>query len=323
MMTKKVFKEHPKTIIFASFCILLLIAFKTWDSCAPLSVHDWNKREISRVKVTDSDNFTFAVFGDNQGNSSFFEPLLRDIEHRQEIAFAIDVGDLVSSGEKKHFRHFLNQVQGHLAIPLFTVLGNHDLNGDSSENYMKVFGSTYYAFQVGKSYFIVLDTSTPSIFGKTQRRWLEEELKKAQPSKARFVFMHVPLFDPRGMGFCLPEKDGKELIDLFRSYQVTHLFTGHIHGYFSGVWEGVPYTITGGAGGRLQGSAPEHYFHHYVQVYIHNAKTDMIVRRVDERDYIARVRDAMRDYIFGWGLLIGASISLLLLGLSLKSGHSS
>jgi len=106
VMTKKVFKEHPKTIIFVSLCVLLLIAFKTWDSYAPLSVHDWNKREISRVKVTDSDNFTFAVFGDNQGNSSFFEPLVRDIEHRQEIAFAIDVGDLVSSGEKKHFRHF-------------------------------------------------------------------------------------------------------------------------------------------------------------------------------------------------------------------------
>ncbi len=74
--------------------------------------------------------------------------------------------------------------------------------------------------------------------------------------------MDVPPFDPRGNGFseCLPEKDKKDLLDLFRRYNVMHAFASHIHGYFAGVCEGISYTITGGAGGRLKGSDPEHFF---------------------------------------------------------------
>ena len=60
-MIKKVFKERPVKIIFTSLCILLFISLKIGDDYAPLSIHNWNKEEISRIKITDLDNFTFAV----------------------------------------------------------------------------------------------------------------------------------------------------------------------------------------------------------------------------------------------------------------------
>jgi len=317
---RKIFEEHPVRTGLACLFILSFIVLQFWNCYAPLPINDWNKKEISRIKVADPEDFTFAVFGDNKGNSSFFEPLLKEIDHDKEIAFAIDVGDLVSNGKRGYYRRFLNQVQESLAIPLLTAIGNHDLNAGSPENYLKILGPAYYAFQVGKSYFIVLDATTESGFDKTERLWLEEELQKAQSLKARFVFMHVPPFDPRGRGFnkCLPEKDGKDLKDLFRRYKVTYLFASHIHGYFSGMWEEIPYTITGGAGGGLQGSDPEHFFHHYVTVHVHNAKANMIVKPVDGRDVMARVRDAMEDYVLEWGLLLGAGILLLTLGLTIK-----
>jgi len=317
---RKIFEEHPVRTGLACLFILSFIVLQFWNYYAPLTINDWNKKEISRIKVADPEDFTFAVFGDNKGDSSFFEPLLKEIDHDKEIAFAIDVGDLVSNGKRGYYRRFLNQVQESLAIPLLTAIGNHDLNAGSPENYLKILGPAYYAFQVGKSYFIVLDATTESGFDKTERLWLEEELQRAQILKARFVFMHVPPFDPRGSGFnkCLPEKDGKDLKDLFRRYKVTHLFASHIHGYFSGMWEEIPYTITGGAGGGLQGSDPEHFFHHYVTVHVHNAKANMIVRPVDGRDVMARVRDAMEDYVLEWGLLVGAGILLLTLGLMIK-----
>jgi hypothetical protein len=237
-MTRKILKEHPLRIIFASLCVLLFIGLKFWDTYAPLSIHRWNNKEISRIKVANFDKFTFAVFGDNKGNDSVFEALLRDIDHNTEIAFAIDVGDLVSEGKKGRYRRFLNQVQENLAIPFLTAIGNHDLNNGSSRNYQEIFGSSYYAFQIGEVHFVVLDATTESGFDRTERQWLEEELQKAQSSKARFIFMHVPPFDPRGNGFneCLPEKDKEDLLDLFKRYNVTHLFASHIHGYFVGVW---------------------------------------------------------------------------------------
>jgi hypothetical protein len=134
--------------------------------------------------------------------------------------------------------------------------------------------------------------------------------------------MHVPVFDPRGSGFnkCLPEKDRKDLLDLFRSHEVSHLFASHLHGYFSGVWEGVPYTITGGAGARLQGTDPEHFFHHYTKVHVNNGKINIMVRRIDAENLILQCFDKMRDDVVGWSLLLGAVILLLMLGLSIGKG---
>lgn len=322
-MTTKVFKACPIKIILASLCIMLFIGLQAWEYSAPLSIFDWNEKNISRIKVSTYGDFTFAVFGDNKGNSTVFEPLLRDIDHRMEIVFAIDVGDLVSGGKRGHYRRFLKQVQENLAIPFLTAIGNHDLNNGGSGNYRKIFGSTYYAFQAGESYFVVLDAPTESRFDELERRWLEVELQKAQASKARFVFMHVPPFDPRGGGFKKCLKDGKDLLDLFRRYKVTHLFASHIHGYFSGVWEGVPYTITGGAGGGLEGRDAEHFFHHYVQVHVQHGKIDTKVRRIDKESSLASFIDPIKDYVLEWGSLIGAGISLLSLVLSMRSRSNS
>lgn len=122
---KRIIRENPIKLTIAFLCILTFIGVNLWNYYAPLSISDWNKREISRIKVTNPDDFTFAVFGDNKGNYSFFEPLLHDINHDKKVAFAIDAGDLVSGGERGHFRRFLKQVQRNLTIPFVTAIGNH------------------------------------------------------------------------------------------------------------------------------------------------------------------------------------------------------
>ena len=316
---KKALKGHPIKIIIASLCIMLFIGLTIWDYCAPLSIRDSNKKEISRIEVANPDSFTFAVFGDNKGNHSFFEPLLHDIAQDKEIAFAIDDGDLVGDGKRRQYRHFLNQVQKNLKIPLLTAIGNHDLNNGSTKNYLEIFGPTYYTFQIGQNYFFVLDATSELGFDKAERQWLEDQLNRAQDAKARFIFMHVPPFDPRG-GFHLPEKDAKNLSGLFRRYNVTHFFASHIHGYFSGIWEGVPYTITGGAGARLQGSDPQHFFHHYVKVHVHGGKVDMTVKRINADNVIVRLSDLVEDNAIGIGLLLCAGISALSLWFSVPKG---
>jgi len=319
---RKIFRERPIKITLASLCFLSFIGLNFWDYYAPLSIYDWNKKEISKIKVADVDNFTFAVFGDNKGNCSFFEPLLQNISQDREILFAIDGGDLVSNGKKGQYRRFLNQVEKNLGIPFLTAIGNHDLNNGSDNNYREIFGPTYYGFEIGQSYFIVLDATTESGFDKVKLQWLQEELKRAQTSKTCFIFMHVPPFDPRGNGFhkCLPGKDMKDLLYLFRFYKVTHLFASHIHGYFSGVWEGIPYTITGGAGAKLQGSDPQHFFHHYVKVHVHDGKIEMMVKPIHQGNIMLLFSDLIKEGVLEWALLFGACIFLLMLGLSMRKG---
>lgn len=320
---KKVFQENRTKITLASLCILTFIGLNFWDYYAPVSIHNSNPKEISRIRLANPNDFTFAVFGDNKGNYSFFEPLLHDIDHDKEIAFAIDVGDLVSDGKRGQFRRFLDQVHENLGIPFLTATGNHDFNSSNGfDDYKNIFGPTYYSFQVGRCSFIVLDASTESGFDKTERRWLENELMKTQDAKARFVFMHIPPFDPRG-GFHLPEKDTNDLLNLFRRYKVTHLFTSHIHGYFSGMWEGVPYTITGGAGARLQGSDPQHFFHHYIKVHVSDGKGNLTVRRINAESAIVRIYDLMEDNPIEGGLLFCAAICLLTTWLSVRRSPDS
>jgi len=314
----KVLRKHPINLIIASLFILGFVAFEFWDHYIPPSVQDRNQRETSRIKV-DPDDFSFAVFGDHKGHEFIFEPLLRDVAKNQKLTFAIELGDLVRQGRRWFYRRLLNEVEKNLSIPYLAVIGNHDLYRGSN-NYREIFGPTYYSFQIGQTYFIMLDTSARFRFDKAQRQWLEAELERSQASEIRFVFAHVPLFDPRGRPEfvkCLSEKDGKDLLDLFRRYHVTHFFASHIHGYFSGAWEGVPYTITGGAGAGLHGRDPEHFFHHYIKVHVSGDKVEIEVKRIDVhksslKDFLSFIKD------FGpeWGLFVGMLISLLILGYS-------
>ena len=322
MAIKKLLKNHFVNLIIASLFILGFVAFEFWDHYIPPSVQDRNKKEISRIKVDPTD-FYFAVFGDHKGHDAHFEPLLRDVDHDKEIAFAIELGDLVRQGRRWFYRRLLNQVEKNLSIPFLTAIGNHDLYHGST-NYREIFGPTYYSFQIGQIYFIILDTSARFQFEKAQRQWLEAALQRSQTSKIRFVFAHVPLFDPRGRPEfvkCLSEKDGKDLLGLCKRYNVTHFFASHIHGYFSGSWEGVPYTITGGAGAGLHGNDPQHFFRHYIKVRVSGDEVGMEVKRIDRKARIMDLFSFMKDYGPEWGLFAGLIISLMTLGFSIQKDY--
>ncbi len=319
-VSKMMLRNHLSKLIVASLFILGFAAFELWDRYFPSVVNNRNSKEISRIKVDPSD-FSFAVFGDHKGHGHIFKPLLRDVGKDKNIAFAMDLGDLVRNGRRWFFERFLTEVKNNLTIPLLVAIGNHDLYR-GSKKYREIFGPTYYSFQIGQNYFIVLDASTLSGLDKLERRWLEDELEKSKISNVRLVFMHVPPFDPRkGKGY-KSLADGEDLLELFRRYQVTHLFCSHIHGFFSGQWEGVPYTISGGAGAGLQGTDPQHFFHHYIKVSISGGNVETEVRRIDvEKSSIQHFISFMKDYGPEWGLFAGMLISLFALGYSVKKDH--
>ena len=103
---------------------------------------------------------------------------------------------------------------------------------------------------------------------------------------------------------------------------MTHFFASHIHGYFSGAWEGVPYTITGGAGARLHGKDPEHFFHHYIKVHVSGSRLEMEVKRINiEKTKLKDFLSFMKDFGPEWGLFAGMLIALFTLGYSIKKDY--
>lgn len=125
-----------------------------------------------------------------------------------------------------------------LGYPVYPVIGNHDHTEIYSDNHLSEqayrlhFGPTYYAFNMGRDYYIVLD----NIF-YTGRRKYEEKLTTEQlawvkeyrqfiPKGAHvFVAMHAPAkvySSEHGL------QGAEELMDLLKDYQVS-ILSGHSH----------------------------------------------------------------------------------------------
>jgi len=274
----KALKRRTHRLMFNRLVALLIIiifliaaAVKIDSSFSALDTpEDWNYHMLQGINRT-QENFSFAVFGDNKNSVTTFNTLI-DRVNRDNVSFGLDVGDLVFSGDMAKYRFFIDQMKK-FQKPVFTVVGNHDIMDDGRTNYYELFGLFYYSFTVDSSYFIVLDDANEKNLDAWQMEWLRGELERSQNYTYRFVFMHVPLFDPREHGL----KAAHSLSDLsfafklnklFDDSNVTMLFCSHIHGYFHGVWGKTPYIITGGAGAELMGTDDEHYFYHYIRVSV-------------------------------------------------------
>jgi len=266
-------------------CLIILAPFQLGAEPRDLPARDWNPANLDRIKALKlTDPLTFAVFGDSRNNAPGFERLLRQVSRDKQIAFAIHLGDMVDYFDLDQYRLFFRQLRENLAIPLLAAPGNHDLHKDAAGLYPRLFGPKYYSFRVHNHCFLVLDATEAAGPDEAQVRWLEAELQKAQACRTRLVFMHQPLCDPRGgeRRHCLAGESAARLLGLFKKHQVSHVFAAHIHAYFNGEMEGVPYTITGGAGARLYREVPAAAFYHFLQVTLTGNRVGIQVHRVEE-----------------------------------------
>ena len=290
--TEDIYGKDNKTGVLrlpATRLVLILWLLLAWTGAglsadsAALPAKEWNLRQVERLQAPAGDKLTFAVLGDNRSNQTVFEQVLKAMAGDPSLAFAIIVGDMVERGALEEFTDFFKQIKPYGRMPFLTAVGNHDLGKDQNLTlYREIFGPDYYTFRLQDHYFIVVNDVEADGVGEVQWRWLEKELEHSRSYKTRLVFLHIPLFDPRGgdKRHCLPEAAGRRLAALFRQYQVTHIFAGHIHSYFSGNWGGVPYTITGGAGAPLYGTDPNHFFHHYLKVTLQGGEVHIAVQRI-------------------------------------------
>ena len=259
----------------------------------------YNQKMLSQIEAQNSDGkvFSFAVMGDNRDGNSILQKILHKLDTDKSIKFALNNGDLVSSGYEREFKNYLNVIKT-CKKPIVSIIGNHEIPWYGEDgNYIDTFGKTYFSFTYKNSYFIVLNDSSKEGLGKKQRRWLEKELQNAQKYEHRFVFLNVPLYNPKNgkyeQGHSLDShKKAKRLNDIFDKYNVSMIFSSHISSYFRGVWQKTPYIITGGAGAPLK----ENSFYHYIKVIVDGDKIEYKVVKLDVKT-VGMWLDEMRDEI--------------------------
>lgn len=279
---KKIFSKKRHIVTVAGIIVLLTII--GLNNYLPVGPGNYNQKQIDKIHSSPSSNhFSFAVMGDNKNSFKIFGKILKDIDN-DHYTFAIDVGDLVYDGDKAKYRIFYNEIKNE-QTPFLVAVGNHDISEEGLENYFDIFGKFYYSFDYGNSLFIVLDDANETRIDAVQMKWLEEQLQKDYQHK--FVFLHVPLFDPRPeLNHSISDKqNAKEFMDLIEKYKPDIVFASHIHAYFDEMRNGINYVITGGAGSELWGIDPDHYFHHYIKVEVDGDKVSKEVIRFPSPDY--------------------------------------
>jgi len=282
-------RKYPIKLVFLSLCILIMTYFEVWGHLSPLPARGWNTDNLKLVSETDEGSFSFAVFGDNLNSKFVFENLLKLIDHDMDIAFAISLGNMVSRGKEEKYRLFIKQVRENLGIPLLTTMGSRELKSEGPALYHKIFGPSYYSFHIGKNFFMVLDDADPDELDLMLKDgWLEKTLQDAKGYENRLVFMHMPLYDPRGEKYheCLPTDSAENLKKLFLKYNVNYIFSSHISAFFEGDLNGIPLFITGGAGAKLKETDVKNYFFHFLKVNINGRHVEVQVKPVPFPDYV-------------------------------------
>ena len=253
------------------YFVLLLFFLAAFPSCPPgAQAGDWNRRGASSMALH-AGFFSFLVIGDTRGPNSCFPAVLEAAKRERGILFAVHLGDIVNySVEKEYEEMFFRPVED-LPWPMLVIPGNHERYRDGSASlFREYFGSPpYFAFSVGDSRFVLLDNSCRKAMDSGQMEWLRREMEGGASRKNLFVFLHMPLEDPRNGPKPHAMEDPwqiGELRRLFEKGNVTMAFSGHIHSWYSGFWGKTPYIITGGGGSPLYGKDPKASFHHYVRV---------------------------------------------------------
>ena len=231
------------------------------------------------------ESFSFVVFGDNRDGDKIFMDLIEKVNQEKGISFAVNTGDLVSHGRESEYKKYLEMISK-LKVKLYNVAGNHDLVGSGYKYFKRHFGPFYYSFDFENSHFVVLNNAFKDSFDAGQFSWLRQDLAATEKENI-FVFMHCPTFDPSEI-----YKDHvmsgravvKELMAVFKKYNVDYVIAGHIHGYARAKRDGIVYIVTGGAGAPLYLPKDFGGFYHYVKIAVDGRKIRDEVVRIYEQN---------------------------------------
>jgi len=179
-----------------------------------------------------------------------------DVFNQDDLDFIIELGDLKDQDnepERENTLKYLDTIEAVLQTfngPVYHVLGNHDVDSISKEDFLNHTSNhgdadkkTYYSFTSGRVKCIVLDAnynedSTPYDTGnfdwtkayipKNQQEWLQKEL--SSDNKFILIFIHQLLDNFSGVGEKLYVGNADEVMPLLeKSGNVLAVFQGHHH----------------------------------------------------------------------------------------------
>jgi len=200
-------------------------------------IDNYNYRPISL-----GDKYSFIVVTDphiKDGNTRGIEGLKAVMDDpAADVKFLVILGDITQNGSKKDLELFIN-IAVEFGIPVFPVIGNHDIYFGGWTAWKDLIGSTNYRIDAGSVTLLIMDSAN-SFFGRDQLNWLERDLKSA--ADRVFVFTHVNFFtksigDPQQLA---DVNERAKIISILRN-KCDAVFMGHVHEWIVNDVGGVKY----------------------------------------------------------------------------------
>ncbi|MFC2161968.1 metallophosphoesterase family protein, partial [Acidobacteriota bacterium] len=210
--------------------------------------------KIDTAGIDIDKGFRFVVLGDNRSNLRVWQTVVESINKWNPL-FAINLGDLTLNGYSWDMGgYYFQTLEEYAKYPLLAVAGNHDVRSGGLA-YEYIFGgkdSRVFHFDVGNCRFVILDNTDDesAIPWEDQLQMADEWLDVDMQYK--FVFAHTPIYEvEKWTWHSMTEEMSGPFVKLMSKHSVDHVFFGHIHAYSTATYDGIEYTVTGGAGAGI------------------------------------------------------------------------
>lgn len=170
------------------------------------------------------------------------------LANHADAALCVVTGDLAHKGEQAAY-HGLREQLGRLPMPVYPLVGNHDLRTPFRVAFPDALcdedGFVQGVLRLPEGDFLFLDTveegSNGGRYCERRERWLTQQLDAAG-DRPVYLFMHHPPFPIHipcvdRISLAAPERFAR-LVDGRRN--IRHLFYGHVHRPVCGSWRGIP-----------------------------------------------------------------------------------
>lgn len=236
-------------------------------------------------KKSQTETFSFAFITDIhlQPERNAVEGFLKAIDtiNYLDPDFVITGGDLVMDALAQRYTRadslytLYQETVKSLEMPVYNTMGNHEIYGIYSRSgadpehpdygekmFENRFGESYYSFDHKGWKFMIINSVEDAgndhyigLIDEKQLEWIKEELERTDTSTPIVISTHIPFITVNSQkyaGTTIPNDsslviiNGREVIDLFKDYNLKLVLQGHLH-YVEDIFIDDIHFITGGA----------------------------------------------------------------------------
>jgi Icc-related predicted phosphoesterase len=202
-----------------------------------------NIEKLRQLHLENKSTFRFAVISDTQRFYDDLDDAVAALKQRNDIDFVILTGDISDFGIIKEFR-WVNERLDKLNLPVLTVIGNHDCQGNGKKLYQAMYGALDYTVNIGRNRFVFINTNSLEFTEPVpDLNFFRSALKDTDNFDNAFVLSHIAPYDIDFNRSLEPE-----FARIARESKVKVSIHGHQHGYVKELQkyeDGVEYLIVG------------------------------------------------------------------------------